>query len=146
MKSLSNFEGLVLGCMDSYDSNQILVLILQGFSRSTRLADFCTAQITKFQRKNVQIFAGVKMKFHFTFAFFDEFCDFRRNFDENSPEFYRNCQEMTKCIEILRKRETKIQKMLVISGLCEKFHILFHFFIRVLRNFYSDQNRCCILQ
>ena len=36
MKSPSNFESLVLGCMDSYDSNQIL--ILQRFSRSTRLS------------------------------------------------------------------------------------------------------------
>mgnify|MGYP004024506713 CR=1 FL=1 len=44
---LSNFRGLVLGCMDSYDSNQIL--ILQGFSRSTRFAILCTAQISKFQ-------------------------------------------------------------------------------------------------
>ena len=39
----THFIGVVLGCMDSYDSNQIL--ILQHFSRSTRLAkwipDFC---------------------------------------------------------------------------------------------------------
>ena len=32
----SNFGGLVLGCVDSYDSNQML--ILQGFSRSTRIS------------------------------------------------------------------------------------------------------------
>ena len=38
----SNFGRLVLGCMDSYDSDQRL--ILQGFSRSTRFAFFCTAQ------------------------------------------------------------------------------------------------------
>ena len=43
MKSPSNFERLVLGCMDSYDSDQIL--ILQHFSRSTRFSYFCTAQI-----------------------------------------------------------------------------------------------------
>ena len=47
---LSNFRGLVLGCMDSYDSNQIL--ILQGFSRSTRFAILCTAQISKFQQNS----------------------------------------------------------------------------------------------
>ena len=69
MKSPPNFEGLVLGCIDSYDSNQIL--ILQGFSRSTRFAFFCTAQISKFQQKTVQIFAGMKMKFHFSFALFN---------------------------------------------------------------------------
>ena len=32
----SNFRRLVLGCMDSYDSDQRL--ILQGFSKATRLA------------------------------------------------------------------------------------------------------------
>ena len=69
-----NFEGLVLGCIDSYDSNQIL--IFSGFSRSTRFSHFCTAQISKFQRKTVQFFAGMKMKFHFPFSFFDEFRDF----------------------------------------------------------------------
>ena len=78
MKSHPNFEGLVLGCMDSYDSEQSH--ILQHFSSSTRLADFCTVYISKFQRKNVQIFAGMKMKFHFSSAFFDEFCDFSAKF------------------------------------------------------------------
>ena len=38
----ANFRRLVLGCMDSYDSDQRL--ILQGFSRSTRLAFLCTAR------------------------------------------------------------------------------------------------------
>ena len=42
MKSPSNFEGLVLGCMDSYDSDQRL--ILQGFSRSTRFTNLCTLE------------------------------------------------------------------------------------------------------
>jgi hypothetical protein len=63
MKSPSNFKRLVLGCIDSSDSDQIL--IFSGFSRSTRFAYFCTAQISKFQQKTVQIFAGMKMKFHF---------------------------------------------------------------------------------
>ena len=71
---LTNFRRLVCGCMDSYDSEPSH--ILQHFSRSTRKTDFCTVYISKFQRKNVQIFAGMKMKFHFSFAFFDEFCDF----------------------------------------------------------------------
>ena len=47
MKSHSNFERLVLGCIDSYDSNQ--VLILQHFSRSTRFAFLCTAKMTEIQ-------------------------------------------------------------------------------------------------
>ena len=71
---LPNFRGVVLGCMDSYDSEKRR--ILQGFSRSTRFSYFCTAQISKFQQKTVQIFGGMKMKFHFSFAFFDEFRDF----------------------------------------------------------------------
>ena len=62
----SNFEGLVLSCMDSYDSNQIL--ILQHFSRSTRFSYFCTAQISKIQPKIVKIFGGMK-KFHFIRVF-----------------------------------------------------------------------------
>ena len=46
---------------------------------------------------------------------------FRRKFDENFPEFRRNCQEMTKCLEILRKSVRKFWKMLGISAICEKF-------------------------
>ena len=42
----ANFRQLVLGCMDSYDSDQWL--ILQGFSKSTRFAFFCAAPISKF--------------------------------------------------------------------------------------------------
>ena len=52
----SNFRGLVLGCIDSYDSNQIV--ILQGFSRSSRFAILCTAQISKFQQKFVKLFSN----------------------------------------------------------------------------------------
>ena len=74
MKSPSNFERLVLGCIDSSDSDQMLILL--HFSRSTRLAFLCTAQFSKFQQKNVHIFAGMKMKFHFSFSFLDEICDF----------------------------------------------------------------------
>ena len=48
------------------------------------------------------------------------FAIFRRNFNENSPEFHRNVQEMTNCLDILRKSARKIRKMLEISGICEK--------------------------
>ena len=58
MKLPSNFERLVLGCIDSYDSDQRL--ILQHFSRSTRFAFLCTAQISKFQEKFVKNFDGMK--------------------------------------------------------------------------------------
>ena len=60
MKSPSNFERLVLRCMDSYDSDQIV--ILQHFSRSdsTRFSHFYTAQISKFQKKTSNFLPGVK--------------------------------------------------------------------------------------
>merc|ERR1712182_202191 len=38
---------------------------------------------------------------------------------------------MTNCIEILRKSATTFGKFLEISGICEKFHFSFHFFIRL---------------
>ena len=47
MKSPSNFERLVLGCIDSYDSESRR--IFQDFSRSTRFTFLCTAQTSKFQ-------------------------------------------------------------------------------------------------
>ena len=50
----ANFRQLVLGCMDSYDSEQWL--ILQGFSKSTRFAFFCTALIAEIQQIFVKIF------------------------------------------------------------------------------------------
>ena len=73
---LNKIKWLVLGCMDSYDSNQIL--ILQHFSRSTRFSYFCTAQISKFQRKPVQIVAGMKIFIFFTCL--DKICDFSAKF------------------------------------------------------------------
>ena len=108
----SNFEGLVLGCMDSYDSNQIL--ILQHFSRSTRFSYFCTAQISKFQQKIVKIFGGMK-KFHFiSFAFFDGFCDFSAKFWWNfagiSQKWSGNdkmSRDFEKCEKIIQKKRKK---------------------------------------
>jgi hypothetical protein len=44
------------------------------------------------------------------------------------PVFHRNVQEMTNCLDILRKSAIKIRKMLeIISGICDKFKIvIFH--------------------
>ena len=42
---ITNFRRLVLGCMDSYDSEQRR--ILQHFSKSTRFASFCTGLISE---------------------------------------------------------------------------------------------------
>jgi hypothetical protein len=134
MKSPSNFERLVLGCIDSYDSDQRLILL--HFSRSTRFAFLCTAQISKFQqKKNVQIFAGMKMKirnFIFHSRFSMKFAIFRRNFDEILPDFHVNVQEMTNCLEILRKVREKFGKCYKFPEFVRNFHFSFHFFIRVL--------------
>ena len=43
-------------------------------------------------------------------------------------EFHRNGQEMTECLEILRRSVRKFWTMLEISGICEKFQSSFHFF------------------
>jgi hypothetical protein len=45
-----NFGRLVLGCIDSYDSNQIL--ILQRFSRSTKLSSWFFENVAKFCKKS----------------------------------------------------------------------------------------------
>ena len=81
----SNFRGLVLGCMDSYDSNQIL--ILQGFSRSTRFAILCTAQISKFQQKFVKLFSKFCLNFCKIASFQHFFIEFCTDSDENFSEF-----------------------------------------------------------
>ena len=49
----SNFGRLALGCIDSYDSNQIL--ILQGLSRSTRFDKICK-HLHRSRFKHMQIF------------------------------------------------------------------------------------------
>ncbi len=60
-KSLQNFGRLVLFCIKANFCDQIL--IFQHFSRSTRFANLCTAQISKFQEKRVQNFARMKLNF-----------------------------------------------------------------------------------
>ena len=75
----SNFGGLVLGCIDSYDSNQIF--IFQRFSRSTRFTFLHTAPYSKFadfwfffsQNLNFRIFAilPIFVEFSSTLSFSD---------------------------------------------------------------------------
>ena len=78
-------RGLVLGCIDSYDSNQIV--ILQGFSRSTRFAILCTAQISKFQQKFVKLFSKFCLNFCKIASFQHFFIEFCTDSDENFSEF-----------------------------------------------------------
>ena len=63
---------------------------------------FATAQISKFQRKTVQVFAGMKMNFFIFSRVSMKFAIFLRNFDEILPEFHRNIQEMTKTLTLLK--------------------------------------------
>ena len=67
---MSNFRRLVLGCIDSYDSEQRRIFL--HFSRSTRLAFFCTAPISNF--------ADVYQFFRENFRIFSDFCKFLLNF------------------------------------------------------------------
>ena len=100
MKSPQNFERLVLGCMDSYDSDQRL--ILQGFSRSTRFTFLCTAQTSKFQQKSVKLFAIMKNEISF-FSIFSRFfrwvlsffCQISMNFSRNFADNLRKWQNLS---------------------------------------------------
>ena len=73
MKSPSIFARLVLGCIDSYDSNQIV--IFAAFFEIYKILIFLHSPNLKISAKTVQIFDRMQMKFHFSFAFFDEFCN-----------------------------------------------------------------------
>ena len=68
MKSPSNFERLVIGCMDSYESNQIV--ILKHFSRSTRFSYFCTIPSSKIQLNFVKHFRNFAVSFSKVHSFF----------------------------------------------------------------------------
>ena len=104
-----NFGGLVLCCIDSYDSESRR--IFQHFSRSTRFTILCTAQISKFQQKIVQIFGVMKTFFRF---FPMNLAIFPPKFHQNLSEFRENVQKMAKYIEMLIKSARKI-------GKCQKF-------------------------
>ena len=104
----SNFGGLVLGCMDSYDSNQIL--ILQG-SRSTRLSkwifDFsifqclCTVfpfflNFAKFRDSANYCWNG-----SFSFWFWWLVLEISRNFLESFIKIFRDLRKLLKMYENL---------------------------------------------
>ena len=73
---ITNFRRLVLGCIDSYDSEKRR--IFQDFSRSTRFLCLRTAKTSKFQIKIVKLFWRNEMKFHFIPILVDEFWSFFR--------------------------------------------------------------------
>ena len=57
----ANFGGLVLGCIDSYDSESRR--IFSDFSRSTRFSPLRTALSQKFQQKLAKIFDEILQNF-----------------------------------------------------------------------------------
>ena len=74
----------MLGCIDSYDSNQIL--ILQGFSRSTRFTFLRTVPYSKFA--DFFVFLVKKLQNVGILQIFVEIGHFRSDFDENLAEFH----------------------------------------------------------
>ena len=121
----SNIERLVLGCMDSYDSEKRL--IFQDFSRwSTRFLCLRTAKTSKFQLKIVKLFWRNELKFHFIPILADEFWSFSReilmDFFRISWILNRYSQKMMKCLEILIKTPRKMRKKAENSGIYAKFH------------------------
>ena len=125
----SNFERLVLGCIDSYDSEKRR--IFQDFSRSTRFLCLRTAKTSKFQLNIVKLFWRNEMKFHFIPILVDEFWSF---FREILMIFFRvswifsESQKMMKWLEILIKTTRKMRKKAENSGICAKFHSFISFF------------------
>ena len=71
MKSPSNFERLVLGCIDSYDSNH--TPILQHFFEIYKIVILLQRSDTKFQQDIVDFLGGMKRIHFIEFAFFDGF-------------------------------------------------------------------------
>ena len=95
-------EKLVLGYMDSYDSNQIV--ILQHFSRSTRFTYFCTSRISKFWQKIGTDFRNEFLKNSFNFRkIFGKFVIFLLNRDEFFSEFHVHDEKMLKFLEMQAK-------------------------------------------
>ena len=83
---LSNFRRLVLGCIDSYDSEQRRIFL--HFSRSTRFAFFCTAPISNFADFS-QIFLR---KFPDFLGFLQNFAEILRNFSKNQQNLTQICK------------------------------------------------------
>ena len=97
----SNFEGLVLGCIDSYDSEKRR--IFQNFSSSTRFLCLRTANTSKFQQKTVKLFGRNEMKFHFIPILVNEFGHF-------SAKFWWNFVRISRIFS--EKKEKKFSEIL----------------------------------
>ena len=118
-KSPQYFERLVLVCIDSYDSEKRR--ILQHFSRSTRFAFLCTAQISNFQQKLREIFLHFFRKFS---RKFQNFVIFQQNFDKFCPEFHETLRKFMRKQRKCWFAENFLifAKFADISGIGEKVH------------------------
>ena len=77
----------VLFCIDSYDNES--GRILQHFSRSTRFAFLCTAQISNFQQKLREFFGMLFEKLYKVVIFCKKFMKFAQNFTQRSDFFFQ---------------------------------------------------------
>ena len=127
---ITNLRRLVLGCIDSYDSEKRR--IFQDFSRSTKFLCLRTAKTSKFQIKIVKLFWRNEMKFHFIPILVDElnsfFLEILMKISQNFTDIVRYSQKIMNCIEILIKTARKMRKKAENSGICAKFHSFISFF------------------
>ena len=123
---LANFRRSVLGCIGSYDSESRR--ILQLFSRSTRLAYFCTAQTSKLRIKINHNFAKLNIEFSMEIAdFFLKNCISHSNLDEilsGFREHVQKCLNSLKTPEILQNFDEKsVNFPKLVKNSIEKFNI-----------------------
>ena len=121
-----NLERLVLGCIDSYDSESRR--ILQLFSRSTRLAYFCTAQTSKIRIKISHNFAKLNIEFSMEISiFFLKNAISHSNLDKilsGFREHVQKCLNSLKTPEILQNFDEKSVKFpKLVKNSIEKFNI-----------------------
>ena len=87
----SNFRRLVLSCINADFCVQIV--ILQRFSRSTRLSHLCTARNSKSSQIFIKLFHIFAESLAKIAIFQQNFIEFCTDFDENFSEFWLNTLE-----------------------------------------------------
>ena len=120
-----NFERLVIDVIEANLCNQIL--ILQHFSRSTRLAFLCTAPISKIQSKIAANFAKLNIENSIgTSQFSQENCYFSPKSRWNFVGISRMCSKISKLTEDCRKFAKFWEILVKLPQLIEKFNRKVH--------------------
>ena len=141
----SNFRGLFLGCTNIDFCNQIL--IFQHFSRSTRFAILCTAQISKFRLKIVKFFAKLNIEYSIEIAHFQyEKCYFSSKWRWNFVGISGRCSKMSKFVENSRNFAKNFEKSVKIPDLIEKFNRKIRWFNPVLNTGANNLQRVLAVQ